>query len=65
MRRLRLRVSLLGIFGLWLMQVPPREVEAAPAFAKGADISWILGLEAQGYTFKDRNGQTRDVIDIP
>lgn len=64
MRRLRLWVSLLGIFGLWLMQVPPREVEAAPAFAKGADISWILGLEAQGYTFKDRNGQTRDVIDI-
>ena len=48
MRRLDLWVSLLGIFGLWLMQVPPREVEAAPAFAKGADISWILGLEAQG-----------------
>lgn len=38
--------------------------ESAPAFAKGADISWVAGMEAQGYKWKDRNGVQRDVLDI-
>lgn len=40
------------------------QVSAAPAFAKGADISWVPGMEAQGYTWKDKNGVTRDIIQI-
>lgn len=40
------------------------EVDAAPAFAKGADISWVPGMEAQGYTWKDKNGNTKDIIQI-
>lgn len=42
----------------------PRVVAAAPAFAKGADISWVPGMEAQGYKWKDKNGVQRDIIDI-
>ncbi|MEJ9219627.1 glycosyl hydrolase 53 family protein [Paenibacillus glucanolyticus] len=38
--------------------------EAAPAFAKGADISWVTGMEAQGYKWKDKNGIQRDILDI-
>ncbi|MGK9251005.1 arabinogalactan endo-1,4-beta-galactosidase [Paenibacillus humicus] len=38
--------------------------EAAPAFAKGADISWVAGMEAQGYKWKDKNGTTRDILNI-
>lgn len=41
---------------------PP--AHAAPPFAKGADISWIPGMEARGHTWKDRWGTTRDVLDI-
>lgn len=37
---------------------------AASAFAQGADISWIPGMEAQGYTWKDRHGVRRDILDI-
>jgi arabinogalactan endo-1,4-beta-galactosidase len=42
----------------------PVRVGAAPAFAKGADISWVPGLEAQGYRWKDKNGVQRDILDI-
>ncbi|MGC6585503.1 glycoside hydrolase family 53 protein [Paenibacillus sp. Dod16] len=38
--------------------------EAAPAFAKGADISWVPGMEAQGYKWKDKTGVQRDILDI-
>ncbi|WP_179032869.1 glycoside hydrolase family 53 protein [Paenibacillus kribbensis] len=37
---------------------------AAPAFAKGADISWVAGMEAQGMTWKDKKGVRRDVLQI-
>lgn len=42
----------------------PKEAEAAPAFAKGADISWVAAMEAQGYKWKDKNGVERDIIQI-
>ncbi|MDO7908298.1 glycosyl hydrolase 53 family protein [Paenibacillus sp. JX-17] len=44
-------------FGSW-------KAEAAPAFAKGADISWMAGMEAQGYSWKDKNGVKRDLLQI-
>ncbi|PLT44735.1 arabinogalactan endo-1,4-beta-galactosidase [Paenibacillus pasadenensis] len=40
------------------------KAEAAPAFAKGADISWVAAMEAQGYKWKDKNGVTRDIFNI-
>lgn len=42
----------------------PNTVSAAPAFAKGADISWVAGLEAQGQTWKDKNGKQKDILQI-
>lgn len=51
------------VFGLSLSG-GGEQAAAAPAFAKGADISWVPGMEAQGYTWKDKNGVTRDIIDI-
>lgn len=41
-----------------------QSVTAAPTFAKGADISWVAGMEAQGYKWKDKNGVTRDILNI-
>src|SRR5690554_6547966 len=41
----------------------PAPVEAA-SFAKGADISWVPGMEEQGYVWYDKNGNKRDVLDI-
>jgi len=37
---------------------------AAPSFAKGADISWVPGMELQGYKWKDKNGVQRDILTI-
>lgn len=59
-----LSVMLLAV--LLFMDAGPqtRKAEAAPAFAKGADISWVAGMEAQGYKWKDKNGVQRDILDI-
>ncbi|MEK3883361.1 glycosyl hydrolase 53 family protein [Paenibacillus sp. PL2-23] len=43
---------------------PQQTAAAAPSFAKGADISWVPGMEAQGYKWKDKNGVQRDILDI-
>ena len=53
---------LMTVFGVNGGSIP--QVSAAPTFAKGADISWVAGMEAQGYTWKDKNGVTRDIIQI-
>lgn len=34
------------------------------AFAKGADVSWLLQMEATGYEFKDKKGETADVLQL-
>ncbi|TYQ15326.1 UNVERIFIED_CONTAM: arabinogalactan endo-1,4-beta-galactosidase [Acetivibrio alkalicellulosi] len=41
----------------------PVTVEAA-TFAKGADISWVPAMEAQGYAWYDKRGNRRDILDI-
>jgi|GEM_PF-1184313 len=33
-------------------------------FAKGADVSWLSEMEANGYTFKDRDGVSLDLLTI-
>lgn len=57
-------VALLLALTLLSPAASPDRAVAAPAFAKGADISWIAGMEAQGYKWKDKNGVQRDIIDI-
>jgi len=48
---------LMTIFGVNGGSVP--QVSAAPTFAKGADISWVAGMEAQGYTWKDKKRRNK------
>lgn len=44
---------------------PPVALKAlATGFAKGADISWLPQMEANGYTFKNSAGTTQDCITI-
>jgi arabinogalactan endo-1,4-beta-galactosidase len=38
--------------------------ETPPAFAKGADVSWLPQMEATGYQFLDENGQKADVLQL-
>ncbi|MGG1313079.1 glycoside hydrolase family 53 protein [Cohnella laeviribosi] len=67
MRRKTFGWLLTALLGLALAlgnAVSPGDAKAAPAFAKGADISWVPGMEAQGYKWKDKNGVQRDIIDI-
>ena len=35
-----------------------------PAFAKGADISWVSEMEKDGRTFKKRDGKQADIFDV-
>ncbi len=34
----------------------------APAFAKGADLSWATGLEKRGYTWKNADGKPMEIF---
>nr|WP_245891220.1 glycosyl hydrolase 53 family protein [Desmospora activa] len=51
-------------FSLLPIHASLEKAEAAPAFAKGADISWVPGMEAQGYVWRDRSGRERDILQI-
>nr|WP_270168164.1 glycosyl hydrolase 53 family protein [Paenibacillus sp. SYP-B4298] len=65
MRMILLAVCLLVTTVLSSVALPMQQgASAAPAFAKGADISWVPGMEAQGRTWKDKNGVQRDIIQI-
>lgn len=33
-------------------------------FAKGADVSWVTELEADGYTFRNRQGQQKELMQL-
>src|SRR5690349_532269 len=41
---------------------PP--ADAATTFVKGADVSWAPQMEAHGYTWKNAQGQTQDLLAI-
>lgn len=63
-RKVMMVLLSLSMLLMSLGSVGGQSVEAAPSFAKGADISWVAGMEAQGYQWKDKNGVTRDVLEI-
>lgn len=43
---------------------PQRVVAEGPHPVRGADVGWLSEMEASGKTFRDRNGQTRDLLAI-
>lgn len=40
------------------------EARAAAAYIKGADVSWVPQMEAQGFSWNDKNGVKRDILSI-
>lgn len=44
--------------------LPSTPVEAASTFIKGADVSWLPQMEANGYKFYNANGVEQDVLTI-
>lgn len=43
----------------------PQRIQAeGPHPVRGADVGWLSEMEAAGRTFRDRNGQTRDLLAI-
>jgi len=50
------------IFSFCLMICQALHAQQHPAFAKGADISWLPQMEASGYHFKDMKGNEKDCL---
>lgn len=47
-----------------LLMLPQLQAEAANDFAYGADVGWMTQLEANGVTWQDDNGTTKDPLVI-
>lgn len=37
---------------------------AKPGFARGADVGWLTELESQGHTFHNRQGETKELMQL-
>lgn len=58
-------LSIALLFTVFAGLVPSAEkAEAAPAFAYGADVSWLPQMEAHGYKFYYRDGRQGDLLKI-
>ena len=57
-------VLLLAVCSCQKPSTPERTglIEKASGFARGADISWCTEMEADGYKFRDANGQEKDIF---
>ncbi len=58
-----LSTRLLGallLLASWL----PAAAQTTPAFAKGADISWVTQMEASNYVFYNKAGQQQDLFQL-
>ncbi|MBX4264574.1 glycoside hydrolase family 53 protein [Clostridium estertheticum] len=51
------------VFGVSSMMYVGKPVKAA-TYYKGADLSWLPGMESKGYTFKNAKGTTQDEMTI-
>lgn len=54
----------IGLFILGIFLVCSKLNVYASEIDYGADVGWLSQLEAQGYSWQDENGNTRDVLDI-
>jgi len=46
------------------LSMPKTYTQAAPTFAKGADVSWLSEMEANGYKFYNDDGIEQDCLQI-
>jgi arabinogalactan endo-1,4-beta-galactosidase len=64
-RRALLQVTAATAGALALGQLgPTQSAAAAGAFAKGADVSWVPQMEAQGYYWRNAGGTRQDIFTI-
>ncbi len=57
-------LRLLGVIGGGLLGSLLSSPSAYAVFAKGADVSYLPQMEANGYIWKDKNGVQRDLLSI-
>ena len=43
----------------------PEETYDMTGFARGADVSWLTEMEAEGRTFYDADGKERECMSLP
>lgn len=64
-RRLILKTASAGLGALALgSALPALSAQAASTFIKGADVSWLPQMEANGYTFFNASGVQQDLLTI-
>lgn len=64
-RRMLLKAASAGAGALTLGGLlPALDAQAATTFIKGADVSWLPQMEANGYTFYNSSGVQQDVLTI-
>jgi arabinogalactan endo-1,4-beta-galactosidase len=61
---MRLSTRLLAALLLLAARLPATAQTTAPAFAKGADISWVTQMEASNYVFYNKAGQAKDLFQL-
>jgi arabinogalactan endo-1,4-beta-galactosidase len=63
-RRTLLKTMGAGVGALALLNVLPAIPAQAATFIKGADVSWLPQMEANGYIFKNSSGVQEDLLTI-
>ncbi len=63
-RSLVMKGVMLLLLSFVCMMLPKQQAEASNDFAYGADIGWLTQMEAQGITWQDDNGVTKDPLVI-
>jgi len=60
----KLTVIFILILSVTFLSMPKTYTQAAPTFAKGADVSWLPEMEANGYKFYNDDGIEQDCLQI-
>src|SRR5581483_1017735 len=63
-RRTLLKTVGTGVGALALLSAQPSTPAQAATFYKGADISWVQQMEANGYIWKNSSGVQQDILTI-
>lgn len=61
---MRTSTRLLAVLAFLASWLPATAQTTTPAFAKGADISWVTQMEASNYHFYNKAGQQQDLFQL-
>ncbi|GAE87126.1 arabinogalactan endo-1,4-beta-galactosidase precursor [Acetivibrio straminisolvens JCM 21531] len=57
-------IIFISVLAVMLFSIPKTYTQAAEKFAKGADVSWLPEMEANGYKFYNGNEIEQDCLQI-